>query len=79
MTPSLAEEWVSALQVQLYKTSSAVAVLIEPGTFGGGGNPLLTVSALSTINVPTYLVKRDDAINASLSQQFGGPAVRNLR
>ena len=79
VTPALAEEWVSALQVQLYKTSSAVAVLIEPGTFGGGGNPLLTVSALSTINVPTYLVKRDDAINASLSQQFGGPAVRNLR
>jgi uncharacterized protein (DUF58 family) len=79
VTPSLAEEWVSALQVQLYKTSSAVAVLIEPGTFGGGGNPLLTVSALSTINVPTYLIKRDDAINASLSQQFGGPAVRNLR
>ena len=79
VTPSLAEEWVSALQVQLYKTASAVAVIVEPGTFGGKGNPLLTVSALSTINVPTYLVKRDDAINAALGQQFGGPAVRNLR
>jgi uncharacterized protein (DUF58 family) len=79
VTPSLGEEWVSALQVQLYKTASAVAVLVEPGTFGGGGNPLLTVSALSTINVTTYLVKRDDAINASLSQQYAGPAVRNLR
>jgi uncharacterized protein (DUF58 family) len=79
ITPSLAEEWVSALQVQLYKTASAVAVVVEPGTFGGKGNPLLTVSALSTINVPTYLVKRDDAINAALGQQFGGPAVRNLR
>jgi uncharacterized protein (DUF58 family) len=79
VTPSLGEEWVSALQVQLYKTASAVAVIVEPGTFGGSGNPLLTVSALSSINVPTYLVKRDDAINAALGQQFGGPAVRNLR
>lgn len=79
VTPSLAEEWVTALRVQLYRTASAAAVIVEPGTFGGSGNPLLTVSALSTINVPTYLVKRDDAINAALGQQYGGPAVRNLR
>jgi uncharacterized protein (DUF58 family) len=79
VTPSLAEEWMSALQVQLYKVTSAAAVLIEPGTFGGQGNPLLAVSALSALNVPTYLVKRDDTIDGALSEQFAGPAVRNLR
>lgn len=79
VTPSLRDEWVSALQVQLYRIASAAAVIVEPGTFGGEGNPLLTVSALSSMNVPTYLVKRDDTIDAALGQQFAGPAVRNLR
>jgi uncharacterized protein (DUF58 family) len=79
VTPSLQEEWVAALQAQLFRVTSAVAVLVEPGTFGGEGNPLLAVSALSALNVPTYLVKRDDTIDGALSQQFAGPAVRNLR
>jgi uncharacterized protein (DUF58 family) len=79
VTPSLAEEWISALQVQLYKITSAAVVIIEPGTFGGEGNPLIAVSALSALNVPSYMVKRDDTIDGALSQQFAGPAVRNLR
>jgi uncharacterized protein (DUF58 family) len=79
VTPSLDEAWVVSLQLQLYRIASAAAVLIEPGTFGGEGNPLLTVSALSALNVPSYLVKRDDSIDAALRQQFAGPAVRNLR
>ena len=79
VTPSLAEEWISALQVQLYKITSAAAVIVEPGTFGGEGNPLIAVSALSALNVPSYMVKRDDTIDGALSQQFAGPAVRNLR
>ncbi|HST06099.1 MAG TPA: DUF58 domain-containing protein [Chloroflexia bacterium] len=79
VTPSLDEAWVASLQLQLYRIASAAAVLVEPGTFGGVGNPLLTVSALSALNVPSYLVKRDDSIDAALHQQFAGPAVRNLR
>jgi uncharacterized protein (DUF58 family) len=84
VTPSLAEEWVQSLQAQLFRIASAAAVIVEPGTFRSAsgeaaGNPLLTVSALSTLNVPSYMVKRDDAIDAALRQQFGGPAVRNLR
>jgi len=77
VTPSLDESWVTALQLQLYRSASAAVVLVEPGTFGGGGNPLLTVSALSALNVTSYLVKRDDAIDAALHQQFGGPAARS--
>jgi uncharacterized protein (DUF58 family) len=79
VTPSLEEEWLSALQVQLYRITSAAVVLVERGTFGGEGNPLLAVSTLSALNVPTYMVKRDDTIDGALSQQFAGPAVRNLR
>ena len=79
VTPSLDESWVAALQVQLYKGITSVAVLVEPGTFGGEGNPMLLVSALSAIKVPSYLVKRDDAIDAALGQEYGQFAARNLR
>jgi uncharacterized protein (DUF58 family) len=79
ITPSLDEKWVSALEMQMYKGIQTLAVIIEPGTFGGHGNPLVLVSALSTINVPSYLVKRDDSIDVALGQQFGRAGVRNLR
>lgn len=79
ITPSLAEEWVQALQGQLFRVASAATVIIEPGTFGGEGNPLLAVSGLSALNVPSYMVKRDDSLDAALRQQYGGRSVRNLR
>ncbi|MEO5952226.1 MAG: DUF58 domain-containing protein [Chloroflexia bacterium] len=79
ITPSLAQEWVQSLQGQLYRVASAATVIIEPGTFGGEGNPLLTVSALSALSVPSYMVKRDDNIDAALRQQYAGRSVRNLR
>ncbi len=79
ITPSVDEEWVGALQNRILHIAGAAAVLIEPGTFGGEGNALMMVSALTAINVSSYLVKRDDAIDAALSQQFGAAAGRNLR
>jgi uncharacterized protein (DUF58 family) len=79
ITPSIEEEWVGALQGQLQRGLRASAVVVEPGTFCGNGNPLIVVSALSSLNVPTYLVKRDDAIDASLAQTYNGAAVRNMR
>ena len=79
VTPSLDESWVAALQVQLYKGITSVAVVVEPGTFGGEGNPMLLVSALSAIKVPSYLVKRDDSIDSALGQEYGQFASRNLR
>ena len=79
VTPSVEDSWVSALQVQIYKGITSAAVLVEPATFGGEGNPMLVISALSTMNVPSYLVKRDDAIDAALGQEYGQFAARNLR
>jgi uncharacterized protein (DUF58 family) len=90
VTPSLEDEWTDALQSQLYRGLRAVTVLIEPGTFLAGTeaqgsgisaevNPLLLVSGLTAMNVPTYLVKRDDAIDAALKEQYGPGAAKNLR
>jgi hypothetical protein len=38
------------------------------------GNSLMVVSALSAFEVPTYLIKRDDSIDLSLSRQYSGTA-----
>ena len=81
VTPSLDEEWVGALQTDLYRGIHAIATLIEPGTFGGEGNPMLMVSALAALNVPTFLIKKDHSLDISLSQSVAGlgPGGRNLR
>ncbi|MDQ3930579.1 MAG: DUF58 domain-containing protein, partial [Chloroflexota bacterium] len=79
ITPSVDEQWVDALRIEMLRIASAAAVLVEPGTFGGKNDALLLVTALTAINVPSYLVKRDDSINAALAQEYGGVAARNLR
>jgi uncharacterized protein (DUF58 family) len=79
VTPSLREEWLAALESQLHKGLHAAAAMVEPGTFCGDGNALMMVGALSAIGVPTYIVKRDDRIDASLGQSFGASSVRNMR
>jgi uncharacterized protein (DUF58 family) len=79
VTPSLDGEWVTALRVQMLRVSACVAVVVEPSTFGGEGNALPVVGALSTMNVASYLVKRDDSIDAALAQEYSPAGVRNLR
>jgi uncharacterized protein (DUF58 family) len=79
ITPSVHEEWVAAVATQRNKGIRALSVIIEPGTFCGPDNALLVVGALTALAVPTYLVKRDDTIDASLSQAYAGSAARNLR
>jgi uncharacterized protein (DUF58 family) len=79
ITPSLDDKWVAALEMQTYKGIQAVAVIIEPATFGGEGNSLMLVGTLSSIHVPTSLVKRDDALDIALGQQFGKAGVRHFR
>ncbi len=79
VTPSLDEAWLASLQSQLRKGLRAAAVIIEGETFGGEGNALMMVSALAGMDVPNYLVKREDSIDAALSQQYSPAAVRNLR
>jgi uncharacterized protein (DUF58 family) len=79
VTPSLRDEWIVALQSQLHKGLHASAVIVEPGTFCGSGNALMAVSALSSFDVPTYVIKRDDSIDASLSERFSTASQRNMR
>ncbi|HUS15011.1 MAG TPA: DUF58 domain-containing protein, partial [Chloroflexia bacterium] len=61
VTPAVDEGWVAALHEVRLRGSRATAVLIEPYTFGGQRSSILTVGALAAVDVPSYLVKRDDA------------------
>jgi uncharacterized protein (DUF58 family) len=79
VTPSLREEWVASLRGQMNRGMHGMAVVIEPGTFCGSGNALMLISALSSQDIPAYLVKRDDAIDASLGQQYGPGSNRYMR
>jgi uncharacterized protein (DUF58 family) len=79
VTPSLREEWVASLEAQLHRGLHAVTALVEPATFCGSGNAMILVAALSALGVPSHLVKRDDRIDASLSQTYGASSVRNMR
>lgn len=79
ITPSAEDEWVAALRTQMQRVASSGAVLIEPSSFGGEADSLPIVNALQAINVPAYVVKRDDAIDIALMQQFGPAGARNLR
>jgi len=70
ITPSTQDSWVAALHGTRVRGTRAVAILIEPHTFGGPLSSLLTVSALAATDVPSYLVKRDDAIELALSREM---------
>jgi uncharacterized protein (DUF58 family) len=81
VTPSLSDDWIEALQTQVYRGIHSVGVIVEPGTFGAESNPMLAVSALAALNVPAYLVKRDVALDVSLHASVAGlgSGGRNLR
>ena len=66
VTPATDEGWVAALAHVRRRGVQATAVLIDPGTFGSSRDPMLVVGALATADVPSYLIKRDDALDVAL-------------
>ena len=70
VTPSTAEGWITALHQVRIRGSRATAILIEPNTFGSAQTSLLTVGALAAVDVPSYLVKRDDQLELVLSKEM---------
>lgn len=66
ITPSTDESWVGSLQLLAGRGVKLAAIVLEPRTFGGGGNALLVFGALAAADIPTYLVKRTDDLSATL-------------
>ncbi len=66
ITPSADDAWVSSLQLLAGRGVKIAAVVLEPRTFGGEGNPLFVFGALAAADIPTYLMKRSDDLAATL-------------
>ncbi len=66
ITPSLDPAWPEALQLATQRGARAVAVLVEPSTFGATASSLHVISQLAAAAVPTYLVKRGEPLGESL-------------
>lgn len=71
ITASTDDRIVAALGVLLARGVKAVAIVIEPSTFGAPESSLLLVSGLTAIGVPTYLLKRGDDIGRALAHGAG--------
>jgi uncharacterized protein (DUF58 family) len=70
ITPSVSETWVAALNEITIRGARATAILIEPHTLGSGQSSIMTVGALAAVDIPSYLVKRDDTLELVLSREM---------
>jgi uncharacterized protein (DUF58 family) len=69
ISPSTDERWTESVTQLVARGVRCVAIIIEPGTFGGAESSLMVVSDLTATGVPTYLVKHGDDINSALASQ----------
>ncbi len=74
VTPSTDETWVSALAEIAGRHVHSAAVVVEPDTFSDAPSSLMVVTGLLASGIPTYLVKRDSDISASLATIHGSVA-----
>ncbi len=73
VTPSASDVWVGPLAHLKHRGVQTAAVLIEPSSFGGASNSMLVIGALAALDVRSYLVKRDDALDLALHAPRFGP------
>ncbi len=66
ITPSSNENWVHQLQHLTRRGARSAAIIVEPNTFGGEGNAMLTVGTLAASGVPSFLVKQAPTMAAAL-------------
>lgn len=67
ITPSTDEGWLRACRVLAARGAGVRVVLLEASTFGARQSPLLLVSSLTVMGVPTYLVKKGDDLARTLA------------
>ncbi|MFN8533218.1 MAG: DUF58 domain-containing protein [Dehalococcoidia bacterium] len=67
ITPSTDEGWVQSLQHQTHRGVRAIAIVLEPVTFGGEGEVIQTLGSLAAADIRSYLVKHGDDLDQALS------------
>ncbi len=83
ITPSVDERWVAGLGALQHRGVKVAAILLEPSTFGSAESSLGVFATLASNDVYTYIVKRDDDLQAALGAeaegQFARPATADGR
>jgi uncharacterized protein (DUF58 family) len=74
VTPTTREEWLAACEDVVQRGVRVAVVLLEASTFGTARTSLPIVGALTVASIPTYLVKRGDALDQALAQPGVAPA-----
>jgi uncharacterized protein (DUF58 family) len=67
VTPALDDAWVASLQEVRYRGARAVAVLIDPASFGGREGMLPMRGKLAALHVPSYLLRRGQPLADALA------------
>ncbi len=70
ITPSDNVEWVSALSELSQFSINITVILIDPVSFSGEGDQTAVISALATIGVSPFLLRKGDSMEAALSRPF---------
>jgi uncharacterized protein (DUF58 family) len=69
ITPSLDRRWVVAARDLRRRGVRIVAIVIDPGSFGGSSDAEEILTELHISRIPTYLVRNGDDIAQALSHQ----------
>ena len=70
ITPSNNIEWVSALSELSQFNINITVILIDPVSFSGEGDQTTVISALGSIGISPFLLKKGDSMEAALSRSF---------
>jgi len=71
VTPASDDAWVSALMSTVFRGVKAVAVIVDPESFGAPRSQNRVVTSLVAANVPVYLMRRGEDIGRALSRPIG--------
>lgn len=68
ITSSIDERWLATCSLLMSRGVTVLAVLLEASTFGAKDSPLLSISSMAAVGIPSYLVRRGDDLAAALAQ-----------
>ena len=70
ITPSNNIKWVSALSELAQFNINITVILIDPISFSGDGDQTEVISALASIGISPFLLRKGDSMEAALSRSF---------
>ncbi len=71
ITPALDDSWVRGLQQLNYRGVRAMAIVVDPESFGGWKDTATVQARLAETRIPTYVFRQGDSLADTLRQPVG--------